>query len=86
MAETQRTPSLALPDEPPRDVLDLATDPRFNANLVVLVDADSTHWPHDIDAGVDGAACFRELDLGADTAPDSGAPLAGVRAFEVVCP
>ena len=80
------SPSLALPDEPPRDVLDLATDPRFNAKLVVLLDADSTHWPHDIDAGVDGAACFRELDLGADTSPDSDDPLADVRAFEVVCP
>ncbi len=86
MAETQRIPSLALPDEPPRDVLDLATDPRFNAKLVVLLDADSTHWPHDIDAGVDGAACFRELDLGPDTSPGSAGPLAGVRAFEVVCP
>ena len=52
MAETQRTPALALPDEPPRDVLDLANDPRFGARLVVLIDADSPRWPHDIDAGV----------------------------------
>ena len=84
MAETQRTSALALPDEPPRDVLDLART--FNAGLVVLLDAESAHWPKDIDAGVDGADCFRELDLGA--APDAAAsdPLGGVRAFEVVCP
>jgi hypothetical protein len=86
MAETQRIPSLALPDEPPRDVLDLANDPRFNAKLVVLLDADSTHWPHDLDAGVDGAACFRELDLGVDPSTAALDPLWGVRAFEVVCP
>jgi hypothetical protein len=86
MAETQRIPSLALPDEPPRDVLDLANDPRFNAKLVVLIDADSTHWPLDIDAGADGADCFRELDLGIDPAAPDDDPLAGVRAFEVVCP
>ncbi len=86
MAETQRTSSLALPDEPPRDVLDLANDPRFNARLVVLLDANSTHWPHDLAAGVDGAACFRELDLGVDTSPAADDPLGGVRAFEVVCP
>ena len=64
MAETTRIPALALPDEPPRDVLDLANDPRFKAKLVVLLDAGSTHWPADLDAGVDGASCFRELDLG----------------------
>ena len=33
MAETQRIPTLALPDETPTDVLDLATDPRFDAAL-----------------------------------------------------
>ena len=86
LAETQRIPALALPDEPPRDVLDLANDPRFGAKLVVLIDADSTHWPCDFDAGVDGADCFRELDLGVDRSTDSDDPLAGVRVFEVVCP
>ena len=86
MAEVQRTPALALPDEPPRDVLDLANDPRFGATLVVLIDADSTHWPYDFDAGVDGSACFRELDLGVDRSTDSDDPLAGVRVLEVVCP
>jgi len=69
-----------------RDVLDLANDPRFRATLLVLIDADSTHWPSDLDAGVDGAACFRELDLGIDASPADDDPLAGVRAFEVVCP
>src|SRR4029079_4391883 len=58
MAETMRIPALALPDEPPRDVLSLANAQRFTAKLLVLLDADSLHWPADLDAGVDGASCF----------------------------
>jgi hypothetical protein len=86
MAETMRIPSLALPDESPRDVLDLANDPRFNAKLVVLLDAASTHWPADLDAGVDGASCFRELDLGSPATRPVDDPLGDARAFEIVCP
>ncbi len=84
MAETRRISTLALPDEPPRDVLDLART--FKARLVVLLDAGSTHWPVDVDAGVDGAACFRDLGLtpSGDAAMDKA--LRGARAFEVVCP
>ena len=84
MAETQRIDALALPDEPPRDVLDLAST--FGARLVVLLDADSSHWPHDLDAGVDGASCFHELDLGAAPSRSTGDALGTARAFEVVCP
>jgi hypothetical protein len=84
MAETRRIPALALPDEPPRDVLDLAST--FDARLVVLLDAESEHWPADLDARVDGAECFRELDLGPTAGADVAGPLEDVRAFEVVCP
>ena len=84
LAETRRISALALPDEPPRDVLDLAST--FDAKLVVLVDAGSTHWPADLAAKVDGAECFRELDLHtALNGPANGA-LGDVRAFEIVCP
>jgi hypothetical protein len=86
MAETMRIPALALPDEPPRDVLSLANDARFKAKLLVLLDADSLHWPADLDAGVDGASCFRELDLGTDTSTAALDPLGDARAFEIVCP
>ena len=41
MAETQRIPTLALPDESPTDVLDLAHDPAFpGTHLVILMDKD----------------------------------------------
>ena len=83
MAETQRISALALPDEPPRDVLDLART--FKASLVVLLDAETAHWPADLDEGVDGATCFRELPLrgsAGTAASDAGA----TRAFEIICP
>ena len=83
MAETQRVSALALPDEPPLDVLALART--FKARLVVLLDADNAHWPADIDAGADGADCFREVDLG-DSAGTIPADDATTRIFEVVCP
>ena len=84
LAETQRIPALALPDEPPRDVLDLAST--FKARLVVMLDAESSHWPADIDRGADGAACFRELDLDAAPHRPTDGALRDVRAFEIVCP
>jgi hypothetical protein len=85
LAETARIPALALPDETPEDVLDLAHDPAFpGTHLVVVLDEEGS-WPAILDSGAPGASCFREIDLG--PAPDGGAdPLAGVRAFEVVCP
>jgi hypothetical protein len=84
LAETQRIPTLALPDEPPESVLDLAR--HFEGTqLLLLVDADSPHWPADLANGSPGADCFRELDLG--PGPSGGPdPLAGTRAFEIVCP
>ena len=84
LAETQRIPVLALPDEPPRDVVDLAST--FDARLLILLDGESDHWPADLAAGVDGAACFRELDLGLAGDPARAEVLGDTRAFEVVCP
>ncbi|HEX8940154.1 MAG TPA: hypothetical protein VF763_08315 [Candidatus Limnocylindrales bacterium] len=71
-------PALALPDEPPPSVLDLVG--RFGADLLVL---SGTHgrWPAVLDAHTPEASCFRELDLSAVP----GSPLAGTRAFRIVC-
>ncbi len=83
LAETQRIPTLALPNEPPASVLDLA---HFfpGTHLLVLVDT-QPHWPADLANGSPGADCFHELDLG--PGPSSGPdPLADTRAFEIVCP
>jgi hypothetical protein len=83
LAETQGVPGLALPNEPPSDVLDLAR--AFDARLIVLAAAEHGQWPAVLETGVADAECFRELDLGTGPAnrPD---PIADVRVFEIVCP
>lgn len=84
LAETQRIPTLALPNEPPTDVLDLArTFP--GTHLVVLVEAQSPHWPADLTNGTAGAECFRPVDLGPGPAGEPD-PLADVQVLEIVCP
>ena len=86
IAETNGIPALALPDEPPTDVLDLARSFE-GTRLLVLTDAEHTHWPDDLDAGVPGSECFAELDLGIDPgATGATDPLAGTRVFEIACP
>ena len=86
MAETQRIPSLALPDEPPVDVLDLAhTFP--GTRLVVLMSPEGKHWPGDLEAGLPGSECFRPVDLGPPIASTNGQDiLEDVLVYEIVCP
>jgi hypothetical protein len=83
MAETRRIPSLALPDEPPADVLSLANY-FANTHLLVLIEPEGKHWPADLDSGAPGSECFRPLDLGrwSGRGPD---PLRDTTAFEIVC-
>ncbi len=73
-----------MPDEPPSDVLDLATT--FGARLLVLTDPGHTHWPADIEAGADGAACFTPLDLGPPTEPGAEDLLADTTVYVIRCP
>jgi hypothetical protein len=84
MAETQRVDSLALPDESPQDVLDLAaTFPR--TRLLVLVGTAGSHWPADLQSGQPGSGCFTPLDLG--TYSGSGEdPLKDTTVYDIACP
>lgn len=86
LAETQRIPTLALPDEPPSDVLDLARTFK-GTRYLILIQPQGKHWPADLAAGAPNADCFRPIPLGPWTG-DAGTddPLADVTAFEVVCP
>jgi hypothetical protein len=83
VAETQRVPSLALPDEPPEDVLDLAaTFP--GTRYLILTSAAGKHWPADLGSGLPGADCFAPVQL----APYAGGgedPLATTRVYEIGC-
>ena len=84
MAETQRVDALALPDEPPADVIDLAA--HFDGTqLLVLVGTAGSHWPADLLSGQPDADCFTPLDLG----PYSGTgedPLAETTVYAISCP
>ena len=86
MAEAERIPSLALPDEPPEDVLDLAR--HFpGTRLVVLISPQGKHWPGDLAKGVVGSECFRPVALGPPISEASGADmLADVLVYEIDCP
>ena len=86
LAEANRIPSLALPDEPPTDVLDLARQPAFaGTHLLIVLGGDHGRWPDVLDTSTPGAECFQELDLGPGPVGVED-PLEDVRAFEIVCP
>jgi hypothetical protein len=81
VAEAYRVRALALPDEPTADVVDLAGT--FGARLLVLSDPEHERFMADLERGADGAACFRELDLGSGSDPD---PLADTTVYIIECP
>jgi hypothetical protein len=84
LAETARVPSLALPDEPPSSVLDLArTFP--GTRLVIIADPTRGRWPAILAEGDPGAACFEPLDLRAGAPVAGEDPLADVRVYRITC-
>lgn len=83
VAETQRVSTLALPDEPADDVLELART--FGARILVLTTPESAHWPAELAPGAPRRDCFKPLDLGAWTGPGDD-PLDGTTVYEIVCP
>jgi hypothetical protein len=83
-AESLRVSTLALPDEPPADVVDLAeTFPE--TRYLILTSPEGTHWPTDLQTARPEADCFTPLDLGhyAGTGPD---PLATTTVYAIGCP
>jgi len=85
LAETARVPSLALPDETPADVLDLATDPRFGARWLIVAKADHGDWPAILDGSSPMADCFREVNLPVPEDPADADAIAGFRVFRIGC-
>ena len=85
LAETQRVPTLALPDETPADVLDLATE--FGAQWLIVAKSDHGDWPGILDEGSDpAAACFTEVQLPVPTDAADAAAIEGFRVFRIECP
>jgi len=84
IAESRRLPALALPDEPPADVLDLVRE--FpGTRYLVLSSPEGTHWPADLEAGLPGSECFTPLDLGSYEGAGED-PLADTTVYEIACP
>ena len=84
VAETQRASTLALPDEPPVDVLDLAG--RFpGTRYLILTSPEGRHWPGDLSAARPGAECFTPVDLGSHAGAGVD-PLAETTVYEIGCP
>ena len=76
LAEATRHPAIALPNEQPDSVLDLARSFDPPARLLVVDTANTGAWPGVIFAGGPGSECFVPLDL----------PVEGVLAFKIRCP
>ena len=83
VAETQRVSTLALPDEPADDVLDLART--FGARILMLTSPESAHWPAEVEPGARRSDCFRPVDLGSWTGHGDD-PLKGTTVYDIVCP
>jgi hypothetical protein len=85
LAEATGAQALALPAEPPGDVLDLADHFPGTSRLIVIGN-EHEEWPAVLDGDTPGAECFRELSI----EPPPGDPdvkrLEGVRAFVIGCP
>jgi hypothetical protein len=84
LAETQRVPALALPDEAPGDVLDLASE--FGAAWLIIARGDHGDWPEVLDRSTDAAAaCFTEVRLGTPDDPAEARAIEDVRVWHIAC-
>ncbi len=75
--------TLALPDEPPSSVLDLAA--HFPGTHYLVISDDHGSWPAVLAAGGPKADCFHEIVLGTPADPTAARVLAGTRVFEIGC-
>jgi hypothetical protein len=83
LAETARVRSLALPDETPSDVLDLAN--QFGAQWLITSRGEHGSWPAILDGPDPAASCFEEVLLPIPDDPADAAAVEGVRAFRIEC-
>jgi hypothetical protein len=83
LAETQRVRSLALPNESPADVLDMASE--FGAHWLISAKDDHGVWPAILDGPDPAAACFEEVLLPIPGDPADADAIAGIRVFRIEC-
>jgi hypothetical protein len=84
LAEATGISTMALPDESPADVLDLAR--AFPPTRYLLMSSDEHgSWPAVLTSGDPDAACFQEVDLLAGANPAELEALEGTHLYEIVC-
>jgi hypothetical protein len=85
LAESARVPALALPEESPEAVLDLAR--HFGAQLVVVRSPTDRDWPDILSRGGTAWSCFREVQLTDNSGekPAEGSPLSIIHVYRIVC-
>ncbi len=76
--------SLALPNETPASVADLAK--HFDARLLVLLSTDRGVWPAVLAQGDAAAACFQPLSLTVPADPKDAEAVKDVRVWRIACP
>ena len=85
LAEATGHRALGLPDETPRDVLDLAA--HFEGTTLLIIDGeDRGHWPAILDSGAPGSKCFKEIDIGLPADARLADAMSGTRVFKLGCP
>ena len=75
--------TLALPDEPPSSVVDLAA--HFPGTRYLVISDEHGSWPAILADGAAKADCFHEIQLGAPADPVAASALAGTRVFDIGC-
>jgi len=75
--------TLALPDEPPTSIVDLAA--HFPGTHYLVISEDHGSWPAVLSGTETDVSCFHEIALGAPSDPTAAAALAGTRVFEIGC-
>jgi len=75
--------TLALPDESPTSVVDLAN--HFPGTHYLVISDDHGSWPAVLSGTEADVSCFHEIVLGVPTDAAAAAALAGTRVFEIGC-
>jgi hypothetical protein len=84
VAEAERISTLALPDESPSSVLDLAR--HFGARWVVLAGGERGGWPAVLAGPDPAAACFVPVALAVPPDPADAAAISAARVYRIGCP
>ena len=75
--------TLALPDESPTSVVDLAN--HFPGTHYLVISDDHGSWPAVLSGTEADVSCFHEIALGVPTDAAAASALAGTRVFEIGC-